>query len=104
MTGFAEIKAYHQAYKIALELHREWSRKPESELLAIYSKVRPLLDPLIEIAGTEWPRHTNLLRHLNVIKHSLENEKKIDSGVDINDLIYSDLPALADRIFILASV
>ncbi|MNP64823.1 MULTISPECIES: hypothetical protein [unclassified Pseudomonas] len=103
MTGITELKAYHQAYKKALEIHFQWSDKDESELLKQCNELRELVNPVLEVAGDGWPRHQNLKRHLSVMKANLETGKKDTSTCDINDLIYADLPALADHLFRLAS-
>lgn len=103
MTGINELKACHHACKKALELHCQWKDEDEPELLKQCNELRELLDPLLEAAGDGWPRHQNLKRHLSVMKANLETGNKEGSTCDINDLIYADLPALADQLFRLST-
>lgn len=103
MTGILEIEAYHHAYKKALELHHKWHDKDAPELLKQCNELSELVAPILESAGDGWPRHQATKRHLGVMRANLETDRKESSTCDINDLIYADLPALADHLFRLSA-
>lgn len=102
MTGVSSLKEYHQAYKLVLEVHRKWDDEDEQQLLKRFESFLLLVEPLYAISGDAWHRKQNLRRHLDVMKFNLGSGDKDSSSSDINDLIYADLPALADQLFRIA--
>lgn len=102
MSGTDVFKAYQQAYKKALEIHHKWEHGDEAKLLKQANELRDAIKPLVELVGKDWNRSQNLERHLNCVPYYLERNEKYAANSDINDLIYADLPALADELLKLA--
>lgn len=102
MAGITSLKKYHQAYKLALELHHKWDSEDEHQLLGRFEALLVLVEPLYAISGDSWHRKQNLRRHLDVMNFHLDSGDKNSSRSDIDDLIYADLPCLADQLFRIA--
>ncbi|KPB51334.1 Unknown protein sequence [Pseudomonas coronafaciens pv. oryzae] len=102
MTGISSLKEYHQAYKLALDVHHKWDAEDERQLLKRLEALLLLVEPLYAMSGDTWHRKQNLRRHLDVMKFNLGAGEKDASRTDIDDLIYADLPALADQLFRIA--
>lgn len=96
MSGMDKIREYHGAYKAALELHRAWPFENEPELLELFEQFHAISQPLFDYAGTTWPRYAHLTRHVNCVRSFLAEGKKDLAKGDINDIVYADMPELAD--------
>lgn len=96
MTAIEQLKAYHQAYKAALSVYRDWETDSVDERLLKYRPFRELVLPVIERAGKNWARASHLKRHVNCLGDCLEKGDLPKAHNDIWTIVYSDMPELAD--------
>ncbi|WP_152974485.1 hypothetical protein [Pseudomonas asplenii] len=102
MNGIGLLKAYHRAYRRALEIHHKWADGDIDTLLRKASDLSELIKPLADEAGPDWGRSKHLQRHLKCVVRFLKDNDKDSAHSDINDLIYADLPGLCDELLKIA--
>ncbi|CAB5550873.1 TIGR02391 family protein [Pseudomonas aeruginosa] len=96
MVGIAHIAKYHEAYKVALHLHRVYSDLDAAALLIIFAGFERLIVPLMDEVSPDWKYSGNLGRHMNFLKRNLERGSKNSSAADAFDIVYYDMPILGD--------
>ena len=96
MTAIEQLKAYHQAYKAALSVYRDWETDSLEELLLKYRPFRELVLPVMARAGKNWSRAFNLKQHVNCLGDCLEKGDLPKARSDIWTIVYCDMPELAD--------
>lgn len=98
MVGITQLSEYHRANRAALDLHRLWDESDDRTLKELYERLISRLKPLIESIGGEWSRKADLNRHLGFIKRNLELGDRSLSAGDARDIVFFDMPALADHL------
>ncbi|WP_080684208.1 TIGR02391 family protein [Pseudomonas chlororaphis] len=98
MTGISHFRRYQDAYKIALEMLRQLDELDESVLLAMLERLNALIVPLVEEIDPEWAHCGSLKRHLGFMKYYLDRNSKSGCLSDIRDIVFTELPELADHI------
>ncbi|MBD1554260.1 hypothetical protein [Pseudomonas typographi] len=97
MDKIAQLRHYHSAYNTALLLYRVFEEAEVSDLIVLYERLEKQLKVLTDPLSEEWPRKERLFRHMfqmrnNLFKHGL----KSNSVDDARDIVFFDMPALAD--------
>jgi hypothetical protein len=72
-------------------------------LLELYERFVSRLNPLIENIDGDWPRKADLLKHRGFIRRNLDLGDRSSSAVDARDIVFFDMPALADYLLIQAA-
>ena len=104
MVGITELKTYHQLNQKALEIHRQWDELDAHELLPLAVSLKEAAQPLSALGGEDWHRKKDMSRHLTYLESHLRGDNKVGCWKDIEDLIYTDLPALGYRLLTLTDV
>jgi hypothetical protein len=103
MAGIEQLKAYHEAYKAALEVFRDWDTDSVDVLLQKYQPFQILVSPVIEAAGDNWQRASDLKRHVNCLGEYLLKGNVPKAQKDIWTIVFCDMPVLADYLLSLAA-
>lgn len=99
LIGIRELSEYQQAYKDAMALYRQWDELEATQLLQLFIVFEKRIKPLVEKIDPRWVHCGNLGRHMTFMKRNLERGGKQSSSGDATDIIFHDLPTLADFIF-----
>lgn len=96
MIGIRELSEYHQAYKEALEIYRQWEELDDPQLLSLFNSFETKVRPLVERVDPGWNHCGGLGRHMTFMNRNLTNGNKRYSYSDAVDMVFYDLPTLAD--------
>lgn len=96
MVGIAQIAKYQEAYKAALRLNRLYPETEAPALLELFDIFEKLITPLMEEVAPQWDNSGNLGRHMTFLKRNLTQGSKSSSAGDAFDIVYHDMPILAD--------
>lgn len=96
MVGVAQIAQYQEAYKLALNINREFPNLDAAALLILFSNFERLITPLIEEVAPGWEHCGSLGRHMTFLRRYLEHGQKEFCASDAFDIVYYDMPILAD--------
>ncbi|WP_122439725.1 hypothetical protein [Pseudomonas viridiflava] len=104
MSSIDELKAYHHLTGKALDIHRQWDDLELLALIPLAVELKDLGNAAIDSSGDGWARKADTKRHLAYLLTNLRNNKKELCKSDIDDLIYSDLPALGSHLLRMAEI
>ncbi|WP_315807811.1 TIGR02391 family protein [Pseudomonas sp. C9-3] len=96
MVGVAKVAQYHEAYKAALNINREFPHLDAPALLILFNNFERLIVPLVNEVSPEWHNCGSLGRHMTFLKRYLEHGQKGACASDASDIVHYDLPILGD--------
>jgi hypothetical protein len=96
MVGIAHIAQYQEAYKAALTINREFPNLDAQGLLILFGNFERLIVPLVEEVAPGWEHCGSLGRHMTFLKRYLDHGQKELCASDAFDIVYYDMPILAD--------
>ncbi|SFP38499.1 Protein of unknown function (Hypoth_ymh) [Geopseudomonas sagittaria] len=96
MSGVAQISQYQEAYKIALSMHRQFEDLDAPALLILLDSFERIIIPLVKSVDPKWDHCGSLGRHMNFLRKYLPRGYKQLCVSDAFDVVYYDLPILAD--------
>jgi len=100
VSGIRELRDYHQVYKAALDILYAWDDEDAPALLRKFEHFAGLAKPLVDSTDPEWNNCRALGRHMTFMERNLGRGQKEFSKSDAVDIVFSDLPAFADFLFL----
>jgi len=99
VVGITQLAQYQEAYKVALSLHRQMEGLDAPALLVIFRQFENLIVPLVTEVDEGWAHCGSLGRHMTFLRRYLEQGNKAYCASDAFDIVFHDMPALADYLF-----
>ena len=87
------VQQYQRTYDKAIEIFGLFEDAEPAELIRIQATLAEESDVLLQGSHLEWENCGNLRRHLSFLEHYLSQGDKKSCRGDLEDILFSDLPA-----------